>query len=173
MPRVTQHPIGEPGDTGSPSLSRRGFLGAAALGVGATGVVAIANPATAATAAAGAPTPADDVTSAVPRRIDGTGWRWQRGASDQGATRGDLVDDRGRVGTFRSIPLGPGAHLHVLTFGQGTLLAIGSGLETGAYAVVGGTGIYAGCTGAYTCSQSPKELGGTGTAAFNLTTTGS
>jgi len=158
MPEPRSH---ESAPSASSPMSRRGFLGAAALGVGAGGALVAAGPVQAA--------------EAEPHvlRITGSHWHWRKTDSGQGATAGDVVDDRGRPGTFRSVPLGPGAHLHVFTFEAGSLLGLGSGLETGAFALVGGTGAFAGWTGAYTCTQSPRELGGTGSATFTITTPGS
>lgn len=161
----------EPDSHPSPRMSRRLFLGAAALGVGASGAMVAAGSASAAS-------PSDYAEqasgrSSLPRWIRGTSWRWRGTDSGQGATTGDLVDDAGRNGAFRSVPLGPGAHLHVFTFEAGSLLGLGSGLESGAFAIVGGTGAFAGWTGAYTCTQSPRELGGTGTATFTITSPGS
>jgi hypothetical protein len=40
------------------------------------------------------------------------------------------------------------------------------------YAIVGGTGRYAGARGSYVAVQRPAELGGDGTAEFHLTVTG-
>ena len=44
-------------------------------------------------------------------------------------------------------------------------------LDEGSYAIVGGTGRYAGASGTYTARQSLRELGGDGTAEFTLNLT--
>ena len=61
--------------------------------------------------------------------------------------------------------------LHTFTLTDGTILGLGSvarGTE-GQFVVVGGTGRYAGARGGYTALQHLRELGGNGTAEFQLT----
>lgn len=85
---------------------------------------------------------------------------------------GELVDRRNRLlGELRgsSMPMaGPGiAHVetHVLSLAEGTILGMGTILDTeSVFAVVGGTGKYAGASGTYTMKQRPRGLGGDGTA---------
>lgn len=73
-------------------------------------------------------------------------------------------------------PFGPGPaaaaglELHTFNLDDGTILGLGSHWgEEGLYAVVGGTGRYAGAKGSYVARQRPHELGGDGTADFVLT----
>lgn len=95
---------------------------------------------------------------------------------------GDLLDAKGRlVGSFLgsrlAAPLRPGAldagasvEMHTFTLEHGTILGMGSALPgAGVFAVVGGSGRYAGLRGSYTARQGIPELGGDGTATFDLT----
>jgi hypothetical protein len=89
---------------------------------------------------------------------------------------GGIVDGRGRaLGTFRAANLvGTGSALQLQTFDlvDGTILGIGSaGIHENPFAIVGGTGRYVGVSGTYVAKQSPRELGGDGTAEFTLTLT--
>jgi hypothetical protein len=94
-----------------------------------------------------------------------------------------LLDAAGRtkVGEFyascacAAAPFGPGplaaANLeyHTLTLEGGTIVGIGTAVGAeNVYAIVGGTGRYAGASGTYEARQSPLELGGDGTAVFTL-----
>jgi hypothetical protein len=87
---------------------------------------------------------------------------------------GRLVDTRRReIGSFRAAAL-PGSAgvllLHTFDLDDGTILGIGgNALHEATYAIVGGTGRFAGATGSYTSRQSPYETGGDGTAEFILT----
>jgi hypothetical protein len=94
--------------------------------------------------------------------------------SDAGVPLGRLVDHDGReLGRFRaaSLPTLAGAlELHTFDLDGGTILGIGSaGIHDKPFAIVGGTGRYAGASGTYVAKQSPRELGGDGTAEFTLT----
>lgn len=88
------------------------------------------------------------------------------------STTGSLVLDGQVVGAFTSAGVpGSGGRfvLHSFELGLGTILGMGSGgLDDGVFAVVGGTGRYAGARGSYTARQSPSNLGGDGTAEFVL-----
>ena len=79
------------------------------------------------------------------------------------------VTGSGATGTFRSVPLGGGAHLHLFTFDDGMLIGLGRGLESGAYAIVGGTGRFAGLSGAYVAEQTPARARTEGSALFTIT----
>ena len=78
-----------------------------------------------------------------------------------------LLDARGRAaGRFSSIVLpsgSSGVELHTFELESGTLLGMG---RTGGYAVVGGTGAYAGASGAYSFTHRAEHLGGDGSAHF-------
>lgn len=136
-----------------------------------------------ATAAAGAGAVA--MTAGVARAdqsdSDGT-WVW-RGSDwhmvQQGAAGGipdvgepahteGVIAAAGQSGAFRSVPLGGGAHLHLFTFEDGMLIGLGRGLGNGAYAIVGGTGRFAGVTGAYVAQQTPATPGNEGSALFTI-----
>jgi hypothetical protein len=89
---------------------------------------------------------------------------------------GRIVDTRGReLGAFSAANLvGTGGALQLQTFDlvDGTILGIGAaGIHENPFAIVGGTGRYAGVSGTYVARQSPREVGGDGTAEFTLTLT--
>jgi hypothetical protein len=105
---------------------------------------------------------------------------------DRHTAYGELLDRRnGRpVGHFSAAhftldsPFAPGLaaslELHTFTLRDGTIHGLGvatRGAE-GHFAVLGGTGRYAGARGSYVAHQRPRELGGDGTAEFNLTLAG-
>jgi len=77
-----------------------------------------------------------------------------------------LGDNRGGTGSPASL------ERHTFAFADGTL--IGSGAATrdlttsDSFAIVGGTGRYAGATGTYTARQGPLQLGGDGTAEYQI-----
>jgi hypothetical protein len=118
-------------------------------------------------------------------RIYGTSWSLAApgvapgelpAASDARVPQGTLVDKRGReLGSFRAAALlgtGSPVQLHTFDLADGTILGIGSdGVHENPFAIVGGTGRYAGVSGTYVAKQSPRELGGDGTAEFTLTLT--
>jgi len=94
--------------------------------------------------------------------------------TDASVPVGRLVDGKGsELGSFRaaSMPTLAGAlELHTFDLSDGTILGIGSaGIHDRPFAIVGGTGRYAGASGTYVARQSPRELGGDGTAEFTLT----
>jgi hypothetical protein len=85
-----------------------------------------------------------------------------------------LVDRKGKtLGSYSGANLagvGPALQLHTFDLGDASILGIGvAGLHEGPFAIVGGTGRYAGASGTYVAKQSPRELGGDGTAEFTLT----
>ena len=64
--------------------------------------------------------------------------------------------------------------IHTFTLKDGTILGLGTvarGAE-GHFVIVGGTGRYAGAQGGYVARQHVRELGGNGTARFDLTLAG-
>jgi hypothetical protein len=152
--------------------------GAAGVGVGGDRLLAGRHDATPA------------ATVAVPRRPEPTmlvlhGRDWRVGSpstkpgelpapTDAGVPLGRLVDGDGReLGSFRaaSLPTLDGAvELHTFTLDGGAILGIGpAGIHDKPFAIVGGTGRYTGASGTYVAKQSPRELGGDGTAEFTLT----
>ena len=154
-------------------LKRLGLLAAGAAGFGV-----------AARAAGGGETP----TAAPVRRplaheltLYGRDWRLHRpgvefgklpAANSVSVPTGRIVDAKDReLGQFRAAAM-PGMeafHLHTFDLAEGTILGIGANrLDEGSYAIVGGTGRYAGATGTYTARQFLRELGGNGTAEFTL-----
>lgn len=81
----------------------------------------------------------------------------------------NLHDLDGRdAGTFTSVlfPAG-GEHVQLHTFSllDGTLVGMGS---VAGFAIVGGTGSYAGARGAYVLDHRPLESGGDGSASFTF-----
>jgi hypothetical protein len=103
---------------------------------------------------------------------------------EQGVAYGELVNRDGgeKVGEFRAgfLPLGlpfgagplaPGSlEQHVFNLKEGTIIGLGSATAgEGTFAIVGGTGSYAGIRGSYTAIMRPRELGGNSSAEFRLT----
>ncbi len=78
-----------------------------------------------------------------------------------------LLDPRGRpAGTFNSLVLPSGrdgVELHTFQLDGGTLLGMG---RVGGYAIVGGTGGFAGASGAYVFEHQTEARGGDGSANF-------
>ena len=102
---------------------------------------------------------------------------------DQVAKYGELLDGSGqaKVGEFYSTglhlgePLGPGPfaatslETHTFTLADGTVVGMGVAAgpaRTSTFAVVGGTGRYAGVRGSYRTVQHAQESGGDGSATF-------
>jgi hypothetical protein len=106
---------------------------------------------------------------------------------DRATTYGELLDRAGgaKIGEFTAAFLALGSpfgassfaaaslEVHSFYLKDGTILGLGSAATAweGAFAVVGGTGSYAGARGSYLARQRPRELGGDGTAEFHLTLT--
>lgn len=95
-------------------------------------------------------------------------------ATESAVPVGALVDAKGgALGRFRAAPLpGPATifQFHTFELADGSLLGVGGGsLGESVYAVVGGTGRYAGASGSYVARQFPREAGGDGTAEFTFT----
>ncbi|MDX6411472.1 MAG: hypothetical protein QOE91_988 [Gaiellaceae bacterium] len=92
----------------------------------------------------------------------------------QAVPGGRIVDAKGKtLGSFSAANLpgvGTALQLHTFDLGDGTILGIGAaGQHDSPFAIVGGTGRFAGANGTYVAKQSPRELGGDGTAEFTLT----
>jgi hypothetical protein len=64
--------------------------------------------------------------------------------------------------------------LHTFDLNGGTIHGLGSVARgaAGSFVVLGGTGSFTGATGSYRAQLRPRELGGDGTAEFELTLTG-
>jgi hypothetical protein len=104
---------------------------------------------------------------------------------DRHSTYGELLDrpDGKVIGHFTAAhlthdsPFGAGAsslEIHTFTLKGGTIHGLGTvtrGAE-GHFVIVGGTGRYAGAQGSYVARQGARELGGNGTAEFDLTLAG-
>lgn len=102
---------------------------------------------------------------------------------DHGAVYGDLLDGRNKpLGQFYAsrlaIQAAPGGHVradasvevHTFVLPEGTLIGMGTSvLGKAIFGIVGGTGAYAGAKGSYAATQRLRELGGNGTAEFDLT----
>lgn len=160
------------------NIIKRGLVVAA----GALGVTAVGKEARAATR----PAPADVLLYgrnwrlAAPGRKPGETPR----AGDHGAVYGELLDcpDGKTLGQFfgsrlavQSTPGGfmrgdASVEVHTFVLPRGTIVGMGTAvLGKAVFAVVGGTGIYAGATGSYVAHQRLREQGGNGTADFILT----
>jgi hypothetical protein len=103
---------------------------------------------------------------------------------DRLTLRGELLDAHGRaIGELHGAVLtlrGPGARdsdaerleLHTFELRDGTIVGSGtSGALEGEFAILGGTGRYAGARGTYVARHNRREHGGDGTAEFRLTLT--
>jgi hypothetical protein len=98
---------------------------------------------------------------------------------------GELLDRPGgkKLGEFSSALFALGSpfgvesatatslEFHSFTLHDGTIIGLGTAVARGdsVYAIVGGTGRYAGARGTYVAHQRPREVGGNGTAEFRLT----
>jgi hypothetical protein len=149
--------------------------------------------------AAAASSLAQDAGPVVEIRLYGQGWQmqsdapratWARPArGQQSLVFGELFDapaDAGgsKVGelyatcTCVNSPFGPGPlsatllEQHTLNLQDGTLTGIGTSQDDeGVFAIVGGTGRFAGARGSYTARQSPIGRGGDGTAELVISVT--
>jgi hypothetical protein len=103
-------------------------------------------------------------------------------SGDRHSAYGELLDrPNGKViGHFSAAhlthasPFAAGAsslEIHTFTLKDGTIHGLGAvvrGAE-GHFVILGGTGHYSGVTGSYVAHQNVRELGGNGTATFNIT----
>jgi hypothetical protein len=103
---------------------------------------------------------------------------------DRSTAYGELLDtpDGRAIGHFAStlfaldspFAAAGSLELQTLTLHDGTIHGLGS-VPTGAaghFAILGGTGRYAGARGTYVAHLRPTDLGGDGTAEFHLTLAG-
>lgn len=164
------------GSTRASLLRRLALVAGGAIGVGvaARGAGGEERATARATPAAARPQPSQLTLRGRDWRLSRPGVRHGQlpGAADPIVPTGRIVDTAEReLGRFRASAL-PGLaafHLHTFELADGTILGIGgSRLAEASYAIVGGTGRYAGASGTYTARQSPRELGGDGTAEFIL-----
>ena len=171
--------------TGIPSAGRRTILKRGAIGAASVAAVAVgAGAATTAskTVAARAVSP-----GAQTLRLIGRAWHTDTkklpGKGEQFTVYGELhAPAGGKVGEFFSTNVGVDSpfqitgegvgtfEIHTLSLEGGTIVGvgIGSGLEK-SYAIVGGTGRYAGARGSYLARQDTYGLGGDGKAELLLT----
>ncbi|HVD00140.1 MAG TPA: hypothetical protein VNG93_03195 [Candidatus Dormibacteraeota bacterium] len=168
--------------------TRRGILklGAIALAgvAGAAGIGAAAEYSRSAAGVEGA--------VGTPPRLHGSSWHLQAAGLKRGVLPkpGDRVTITGVLSaTPDGPPLGsffatsmhldmPGAtgparaemQMHTIQLPEGSLVGMGTavGGADATYAVIGGTGRYAGASGSYTAVQRPFEVGGNGTAELTL-----
>ena len=172
---MTENTSNSTGNTTRASLLKRlGLVAAGAAGFGVAAKTAARD---------GGSTAAAPVRRPQPQQLMlyGRDWRLHRpgvefgklpSANDVSVPKGRIVDAKEReLGLFRAAAM-PGLaafHLHTFELAEGTILGIGANrLDEGSYAIVGGTGRYAGATGTYTARQFLRELGGNGTAEFTL-----
>lgn len=159
-------------------LRRLALLAGGAVGVGVAARAAGGEQAAAPAPAAGPASPRPATTQLT---LHGRDWRLSRpgvaagklpAPDDPVVPAGRIVDARGGdLGVFRAsaLPGLPAFHLHTFELADGTILGLGANkLDGGSYAIVGGTGRYAGASGTYTARQRPRDLGGDGTADFHL-----
>ena len=154
---------------------RRGLLFAAGLlGLGAAGEGA---------AASAVPRPRSLVLYG--RGLDGHGHGGTARRGDRLTVVGELLDRPGgnvvgelygAVFTLRGpTAVAPDAdrlELHTFQLRDGSIIGSGTaGAREGAFAILGGTGAYAGARGVYTTRHDRSEHGGAGTAKFHLTLT--
>lgn len=170
------HDVARNGTTRRGALGRLLVFAGGAVGVGA-----------AVKTAADRSEPEPAATGAAPRRaksmtLYGADWRLHSPtrvpgqlpeADDMPVPRGTILDARKReIGSFRAAALRGSAgafQLHTFDLAEGTILGIGgSRLEEGSFAIVGGTGVFSGAIGSYSARQSPRDLGGDGTAEFTI-----
>jgi len=126
-------------------------------------------------------------------RLFGSNWRLVTPArqpgeaiqlGDQGAVYGDLLDGpRGNslgrfYGSRLAIQAAPGGfsradasvEVHTFVLPGGTIVGMGTSvLGKAIFAIVGGTGVYAGAKGSYAATQRLREHGGDDTAEFIMT----
>src|SRR5512135_3169024 len=163
-----------------PSTGRRALLKRGALGAASVAAVAVTAGAAAPRAAA---TP-EAATGARTMRLIGRGWHTDRttaalpGKGDRFGVYGELHEPSGaKVGEFFSTNVGvdspfqlTGAgvgtfEIHTLSLDGGTIVGVGiGGGSEKSYAIVGGTGKYAGARGSYLARQDTYGLGGDGKA---------
>lgn len=169
--------------TGVPSTGRRAILKRGALGAASVAAIAVAAGAGAASRTA-QPAPSGARTI----RLIGRDWHTDAksallGKDERYSVYGELYEPGGgKVGEFFSTSVGVDSpfqvtgqgvgtfETHTLTLQGGTIVGvgIGGGAER-SFAIVGGTGAYAGARGSYVARQDTYGLGGDGKAELLLT----
>jgi hypothetical protein len=180
MAMGTENPATSGGTTRRGMIGRLALLAGGAAGAGVAWRAGSSGDDAAAVAPAGQK-PVKRSTTTM--RLHGADWRLAattgepgklRGPGDVPVPKGRILDERRReLGIFRAAAL-PGSagvfQLHTFDLAEGAILGIGGNrLDEATYAIVGGTGRFAGATGSYLARQSPREAGGDGTAEFTLT----
>lgn len=169
-----------------PNAGRRAILKRGALGAASVAAVAVAAGAVTTPRAAAKTETASGMRT---MRLIGQSWHTDTvkpalpGKGDQFAVYGELHQPGvGKVGEFFSTNIGVDSpfqitgegvgtfEIHTLTLDGGTIIGvgIGGGIEK-SYAIVGGTGKYAGARGSYLARQNTYGLGGDGKAELLLT----
>lgn len=168
-----------------PSEGRRAILKRGAIGAASVAAVAVA---------AGAVTPSRAAERTAPIgsqtiRLIGRGWHADTakatlpGKGDRFGVYGELYEPSGdKAGEFFSSSVGVDSpfqitgegvgtfEIHTLSLAGGTIVGVGIGGGTErSYAIVGGTGKYAGARGSYLARQDTYGLGGDGKAELLLT----
>ena len=171
-------------DTRVPSEARRRLLKRGALGAASIAAVAVAAGATTTTAARTSST-----NSPTTMRFLGRGWHVDANTGklptkgERYSVYGELTNGAGeKVGEFFSQNVGVNSpfqltgegigafEIHTLTIPGGTIVGVGvGGGQERSYAIVGGTGKYAGARGSYLARQDTYGLGGDGKAEILLT----
>jgi len=169
------------------SAGRRDILKRGALGAASVAAVAVAAGAATTSSRSSSVTPAQDGAETI--RLIGRGWHADSakatlpGKGDRFAVYGELYEPSGnKAGEFFSSNIGVDSpfqitgegrgtfEMHTLSLADGTIVGVGiGGGSERSYAIVGGTGKYAGARGSYLARQDTYGLGGDGNAEFLLT----
>jgi hypothetical protein len=173
--------------TRAPTTGRRTILKRGALGAASVAAIAVSAGAVGTTSQRAAVD--TGIAGTRTMRLIGRGWHANTakaalpGKGDGYAVYGQLHDPSGeKVGEFFSQNVGvdspfqvTGAgvgtfEIHTLTLAGGTIVGVGvGGGRERSYAIVGGTGKYAGARGSYIARQDTYGLGGSGKAELLLT----
>jgi hypothetical protein len=169
-----------------PSAGRRTILKRGAIGAASVAAIAVA---------AGTHSSPQRTTAAIAEggsrtiRFVGRGWHADTakaalpGKGDQYSVYGELLSPAGdKMGEFFSQNIGVNSpfqitgegvgsfEIHTLSLPGGTIVGVGvGGGRERSYAIVGGTGTYAGARGSYLARQDTYGLGGDGKAELLLT----
>ena len=172
--------------TGVPSAGRRTILKRGAIGAASVAAIAVAA-GTQSSPQRAAPAIAASGSQTI--RLVGRSWHADSakaalpGKGDRYAVYGELLNPAGdKVGEFFSQNVGVDSpfqltgegvgsfEIHTLSLPEGTIVGVGvGGGQERSYAIVGGTGKYAGARGSYLARQDTYGLGGDGKAELLLT----